>query len=56
MARKIRLRLLQLLNDFTNNDDGILNDGYYVRETVGTNRNLIRQLLLTISNSKLETI
>ena len=56
MARKIRLRLLQLLNDFIVNDDGILNDGCYVREIVGQDRNLIRRLLLTISNAKLETI
>ena len=56
MARKIRLKLLQLLNDFVVNDDSILNDGCYVRETVGQDRNLIRRLLLTISNAKLETI
>ena len=44
-VRKIRLKLIQLIFDLVNNDDSIINDGFYVRETMGRDRNLMRRLL-----------
>ena len=38
MCGKIRIKLLQLLYDLVLNDDGIINDGCYVRDFVGNDQ------------------
>ena len=52
--RKIRLKLLQLLNDLVVNDDGIINDGFHVRDTLIKDLKLVSELLAIILDAKVE--
>ena len=52
--RKIRFKLLTLLHDFLSNDDSILYDGYYVRDTYGRDTNLLNSLLKNIKYADIE--
>ena len=50
-SRKIRLKLLNLLYDLILNDDSIINDGFFVRDTVGNDAALVGHLIETISTA-----
>ena len=47
-ARKITVKLRQLLYDLLSNDDSILNDGFIVRDTLSVNAELVDALIDTI--------
>ena len=51
--RKIKIKLLQILNDLTNNDDSIINDGSYVREFIANDHYLQERLLDIIKTADL---
>ena len=51
--RKIKMKLLQILNDLTNNDDSIINDGSYVREFIANDHYLQERLLDIIKTADL---
>lgn len=55
LPRKIRLKLLQLIYDFVNNDDSIINDGYHVRRVYGADKKLIARILDAIKNFNIES-
>ena len=49
--RKIRIRLYQLAYDLALNDDSIFDDGFFVRDNLGTNTKLITRLLSIIEGA-----
>ena len=48
------MKLIQLLYDLVLNDDSIVNDGFYVRDTIGENKELVEYLISTIKNTNIE--
>ena len=50
-VRRIRIKLLQLLYDLVINDETIVNDGYFVRDTLAADARLIPHLLMDLKNS-----
>jgi len=52
--RKVRHKLIQLLNDFVINDDSIINDGYHVRDARCEDDGVLDYLFETIVNADLE--
>lgn len=55
VQRKIRMKLLNLLNDLVLNDDNInLEDPFYVRDQVNNDALLVQHLLDIISNANVE--
>merc|ERR1712176_1734194 len=53
-AHKIRMKLFQLLNDLVLNDDSIINDGLYVRQTIAKDEKLMNHMLQTLESADLE--
>jgi len=49
--RKIKLKLKILLNDIILNDDYIMEDPFYVRDTLGKDTNLLNHLFETIQGA-----
>ena len=47
-ARKINVKLRQMLYDLLSNDDSILDDGFVIRDTIGANFKLVAALIDTI--------
>ena len=52
-ARKINVKLRQLLFDLLSNDDSILDDGFLVRDKLGANFQLVDALIDTIRQAKI---
>ena len=50
-VRRFKLKLLQLLYDLVLNDDSILNEGFFVRDTLGANKEFFNFLVDQIKNS-----
>ena len=55
-TRKIKLKLIQILYDLLLNDDSIINDGMYVRYTVGENEKLVKYLIKQVRESDVDCI
>ena len=55
MARKIRLKLRQVLYDFLNNDDSIVNEGFHVRDKLGKDEKLVKTLIDSISEANIDS-
>ena len=51
--RKIRHKLIQLLQDFVINDDSIIDDGFHVRDTLCEDEGVLNYLFETIANADL---
>jgi len=51
--RKIKILLLQILNDLTTNDDSIINDGFHVRDFLANDHYLQERLLDIIKSADL---
>jgi len=55
ILRKIKLKLKILLYDIVLNDDAIMEDPYYVRDTLGKDVFLLNNLFESIQNSNLQS-
>ena len=53
-ARKIRIKLTALLHDLLLNDDGIIGDGFHVRDTFAKDPAMISALLLIVQGSDIK--
>ena len=45
---------MQLIYDLVLNDDSIIDDGFYVRDTLGNNMKLIDRFIDTIRNARFD--
>ena len=53
--RKIRQKAAQLLEDFVRDDDSIINDGCYVRDTLGADEKLLDTLFGALLSDDLKS-
>ena len=51
LDRKIKLKLIQLLNDFVLNDDSILDFGFHIRNELTKDQETMAHLIDSIKNS-----
>ena len=56
LDRKIKLKIHQLIYDCVLNDDSLLYDGYYVRDSLAANLPFIESLLAAIITSKIKFV
>ena len=48
------MKLIQLLYDLVLNDDSIVDDGFYVRDTLGENKELVEYLIGTVRDANIQ--
>jgi len=56
LATKIRYKLLKLLYDLAINDDGLIGNGYYVRQAISNDGALLRLLMASLGQTNLDDV